>query len=693
MASAVSSFTPIDRVLDGHITPGTLINLIGLVTDFRTPIPTRKTGIFSNSLIAVSQSLTIITVDYKAEIRFYDESTQHDSSKSLNIHMFRQPDAMPIPSLGDVVVIFKAKVQFFQSEYSLMTHYLTDVYVFTASRVPRPPQDAQDALHSKSLGKTPKSLTKADLGHVSAFYHRIDKERVPTTIEYNNAVASSGQIKEKSSLLKDASVRRFVDVIAEVVKTPYDDGEKFTLWISDYTEHSNFFNFAIKSLESHTRSTRNYNGDSRATEADWAGPYGKRSMQITCWEPHAEAIRTNKITLGSWVAIRNLQIKFGRNSSNLEGFLRGDQRYPNRVYISKLDYEVDGDSMDPKFKDTIRRRRDYEKEMKKQLKSISEAASAGQKRRAALDEDQTPRSPNSKAKRSKKRKNAEKSKKNIQNPEKENPSTPEPDVAKIKLNSTIKCENEKQPLSTVAELLEQFYFETLIGKDAAKLPLPFTNANYRATVRVTDYLPHSLADFAFPKRKTGMYHALSSDGESEPSEGGDDEQTMDRHVTSEKIVGWEWRFHLLLEDAQDPDAAHHDKVWVTVDNHAAQCLLSMNACDLRNSKAVVARLREKLFYLWGDLEEKKTARLQRREKVEKQARANGPPVDSDDEEAASAAAVVPANRPFSCCIRQYGIKMREEDEGKADAGEKKRWQRMYGLFGTQISVPDMARAE
>lgn len=584
-----------------------------------------------------------------------------------------------------------------------MTNWQTDMYIFSASRIPEPPRDAEDALHPL-VKKASRLLTKADLAHVSAFYHRVDKERVPTATEYQHKVEMSVQVKEKFSLLRDIACDRFVDVIAEVVKEPYDLGDRFTLWLSDYTEHANFFNFTMKDLDSHVRSgTRNSAVGSNAADGDWSGPYGKHAMQITCWDPHTEAIRANKISVGSWVYVRNLQIKYGRNSNNLEGYLRGDQDYHHKINILVLDSSEDGDNMDPRLKETIRRRRDYEREKKKQLKSISAAARAGQKRRAALEDDSKPQKKNAKARREEKRQAAKDATVSANKPEIKKSPTPEADVPKIKLNSTsqfifvrqpfppndlvtVKCENEKQPLSTVAELLEQIYFETLIGQDAAKLPLPFINANYRTSVRVKNYLPHRLEDFAFAKLKGDVYDVLS-DAESESSVDSDDE-TMDRFVTSTKIAGWEWRFHLLLEDARDPDSDQKDTVWVTVDNHAAQCLLNMNASDLRTSKHTLSQLREKLFYLWGDLEEQKTEKLRRKEKAEKQARANGAPQDSDDE-TSGAGRLMPANLPFSCCIKQYGVKKREADEAKADAGEGRRWQRMYGLFGTQISVPSL----
>jgi protection-of-telomeres protein 1 len=154
-------------------------------------------------------------------------------------------------------------------------------------------------------------------------------------------------------------------------------------------------------------------------------------------------------------------------------------------------------------------------------------------------------------------------------------------------------------------------------------------------------------------------------------------------------------------------------------------------------------LREQLFKLWGDLEEKKSASLQKKPQSTKAKKdkdkdppppsldsiASSPPqkagaqpdADSDVENESSnprsgnknknkistpsvlqerdsnvftaitstnskvdADIIVPKNKAFTCCIRQYGVKVDEEDAAKADAGEGQRWQRMFGLFGTQI---------
>lgn len=145
-------------------------------------------------------------------------------------------------------------------------------------------------------------------------------------------------------------------------------------------------------------------------------------------------------------------------------------------------------------------------------------------------------------------------------------------------------------------------------------------------------------------------------------------------------------------------------------------------------------LREVLFRLWGDLEEKKSAYLKKRhEKASKAAEkalksttaatnyealhantGDDLPPDSDDEstlkdkaaksspnndsdssrsdtdktdvDPTSAILSLPiTNKGFTCCIQQYGIKIPEESGSKADAGEGFRWKRVFGLFGTMIA--------
>ncbi len=145
-------------------------------------------------------------------------------------------------------------------------------------------------------------------------------------------------------------------------------------------------------------------------------------------------------------------------------------------------------------------------------------------------------------------------------------------------------------------------------------------------------------------------------------------------------------------------------------------------------------LRELLFTLWGDLEEKKTAYLKKQKTQVSKAVGKSPesnateanrkksrakpgddlPPDSEDEstpkgnvakgssnvdsegnsvdkgkpdsELSDAILSLPiANKGFTCCIQQYGIKVPEMSYSKADAKGGFRWQRVFGLFGTKIA--------
>jgi protection-of-telomeres protein 1 len=81
----------------------------------------------------------------------------------------------------------------------------------------------------------------------------------------------------------------------------------------------------------------------------------------------------------------------------------------------------------------------------------------------------------------------------------------------------------------------------------------------------------------------------------------------------------------------------------------AEYLLKMDACDLRQNPNELKQLRERLFILWGDLEE-----------VKKKTNKEGE-------------VPVPKNRPFECVIQEYGV---QDDD--------KEWIRMHRMTGTTI---------
>lgn len=234
----------------------------------------------------------------------------------------------------------------------------------------------------------------------------------------------------------------------------------------------------------------------------------------------------------------------------------------------------------------------------------------------------------------------------------------------------------------VSDILKPLHHSVEIDGEDTLVPLPFANLNYRANVRVTDFYPPDLEDFAIAKRSS-EYDALSDNNDSDYA------SDSDWSISQSASRVWEWRFFLELEDAS---GGRGERIWVVVDNQSAQCLTSIDASDLKDDEETLETLRERLFLLWGNLAEEKM--VSRRAAVVRQVNpANTecpPPHSSDnedeDEKDGKQFTTRLTNRPFPCCIRQYGVKVRESDPLRADAGENLRWERVFGLFGTRISA-------
>lgn len=105
--------------------------------------------------------------------------------------------------------------------------------------------------------------------------------------------------------------------------------------------------------------------------------------------------------------------------------------------------------------------------------------------------------------------------------------------------------------------------------------MPFQNINSRATVRVIDFFPSNLVDFAVHRPRASEYAILSED---ECSESASDEQSNDPDDRSEvEDVQWEWRFGLVLEDALVTRQQEKATIEVYVSGQDAECLLKLEA--------------------------------------------------------------------------------------------------------------------
>jgi protection of telomeres protein 1 len=100
---------------------------------------------------------------------------------------------------------------------------------------------------------------------------------------------------------------------------------------------------------------------------------------------------------------------------------------------------------------------------------------------------------------------------------------------------------------------------------------PFTLSKYRANVRVVDYFPHKIEDFAVGRRASefDMLSDYSGGEDTDPEE----DMLIFKSGKGFKKNVWEWRFALKVEDAETKNPK--DRIWLMVDNQAAQGLLGL----------------------------------------------------------------------------------------------------------------------
>ncbi|OTA99635.1 hypothetical protein M426DRAFT_324951 [Hypoxylon sp. CI-4A] len=661
-------YVNIRDILEESIPPGRFVSVVGLVKDRRSPRETSGT-------------------DWKSTLTLFDKSIENEPERGLPLTIFRPQSEIPEPDAGDIVVIVSAKVQSYRGEVSLLTNRTTAIHIYSASKIPKPPASASKALQAplRPYDKLPKN---SEHEYVSWLYHTINKDAVPDAATFVMQVSQSRNYRNKFKTLAEVKEGQFCDIIVNVVKDPFDQMGKTTLWVSDYTENEAFYKFSWDPTE--TTGGHDF-GDpfgyttKSSAPSRWPGPYGRLSMQVTCFGNHAEFVN-EEVKARKWIRLRNVQIKYGHSGSNLEGYLReDDSAYNPGVRVDILTIE-DPEEIDPKLKEAIRRKRDYEQAKRSQRKNFTDNQNgnqAGGKRKAKGQEGRVSSKVRRAQERAQKLKDVE-----LLEAMRE---------AKLGLNESIRCENSDQPVSAVSSILEPIPWKTTVKGEEVTLTLPFTCAKYRANVRVVDFLPRKLEQFT-TWRKGTEYDCLSdnegaSDSESDGDDG-DNQTTLDRY-TGEKI--WEWRFALLLEEADPKNKGEDNRIWALVDTQAAQLLLSRDASDLRENPSDLDQLREQLFKLWGNLEECKQQELDREAANKQRLAANQPPPTSPLQTSTNPSHhqaqtttshnsknTSLSNKPFACCIHQYGIRVREEDPAKADAGDGKRWERVFGLFGTKI---------
>ncbi|KAI4138163.1 MAG: hypothetical protein LQ341_004786, partial [Variospora aurantia] len=659
----------------GYVSVGSLsshvnheVSIMGIVTDFQPP--TKSKG-----------------KDWTCSLRLADSSTYDDGIK---VRLFR-PMEVELPVIernGDVVILERVKITSYSGMTTGLSTYTTTWTLLPAPSIPETaPVGTLSIKHSRVSVKG-SSPTQEQIRYAIALCNSRPREAYDSSLATNptssapKELSSSGTHsiprtssalitstssigrRDKFALIKDVCVDAFYDLVGQVVKV-YPGNGVTELYLTDYTSNPSLYNYEW-GREDHDGGVGDDDllyGTASDTRRKWPGPFGKYTLAVSLFPPHSYYAQRN-VKENDFVFLRNTRIKYDRDrNGKIEGSLHTD-----KLYADRIDVTIVNDHDDERVKDVLRRKLEYGKKFQRQQEDFNklnklsskgppdqalalEELTRGQKRKQA----EVQKLSKTQLRKRKKQEREEARLKRLEemksDDEEEDKDSTDPFQVHIKpanrtgndekspsipptitLNKNIRSSNPNvlpRSLSSILSL-DTHAFTTPSG---TPLTLPFQNIKSRALVRVVDFFPDQLIDFAVPKHKKSEYDVLSDYSQ----ESSDDHQSLPSDTNSENddtISNWEWRFALVLEDAS-PGRTERLSVYVSTTD--AVFLTKLDPCNLRHRPQALAALRERLFLLWGDLEERKSGGLQ--------------------------GSGTAKGLPFECCIKEYGIRSKRAAPG------------------------------
>ncbi|KAK4939387.1 hypothetical protein LTR66_015009 [Elasticomyces elasticus] len=569
------------------------LNIIGVCSDFLPQAKSRGT-------------------DYTTKLHLWDESCRGapnlDPDGLLVRYFHKETSGLPaIENAGDIVLLHNIKLKNLGSSWLAMSNHDT-TWTVVSMTVLIGSADAESLakIECRSGGKVGAIVPKPDLQQLKyaqsmLYMKNPDSLRASakrTSLDVAGTIASGGgvapSVREKFKLFKELcdpqSIRgnQFADLLGEVRKV-YDSANNVVeVQLTDYTEH--------RLLREYTKPETGKDGDKFGyikPKEFWHGPYGRMVMTIMAWDEHGSYVRQlmrgQQIELGMYMKLKNVQIKMDKNGGQLEGHLRGSGSSFGSGISLHRPREAE---FDDKIKALLQRKREYKLNSQAEGTGMHQVDGSAEKRKADVQAPDDVQKPAKKSKKAKKRER-----------ERREAEAAAAEVAKLPANQHVKTQAIDIPLSSIASILD---LESLARKTPAGNPyyLPFQNNKYKAKVEVIDFFPDNIEDFATPYR-------LSEYSVLEDYDSADDEEvSFEFAATNPKAVWWSWHFVLFVRDPPRSSAEKGDNkdiMLLQVHSKEGDHLLRAEACDLRKEPQELAKLKEKLFVLWGDLAERKIA--------------------------------------------------------------------------------------
>ena len=593
--------------------------------------------------------------------------TLDDGTDSCKARFFAPQNALPpVNGRGDVVLLRKARVQRVNGAILLVSSLETSWTIFPTGEIPPklPPFNAT-ITHTRSQKSS--LPTAAELQIVIDLKCRENSHKftAPPDAETLERLTAP---RNKFALVKDLVVDRFYDLVGQVVKIWRQHDTWVELYLTDYTSNEFIYNYADPNEDSDEEDESRYYS---RQSSHWMGPFGKRTILVDVYNPHAQWTSEN-VKPGNFVLLRNINTKY-KDGHCLQGKLRTVKFSEDRIDISVLDASND------RVRDVLRRKQSYLKDRKASKKRQTSASQSGtvlqgrngnqsdrresdeavrdrrierpgEKRKSDSAEAETTKAPLTRNQARKKRKKEKLQHKKAQSekPQSERQAPRAGTVARDPLrqiNTNIRCARQDHPARSVADIVDTAITHKRKLDNGEIITLPFYNKKSRSVVRIVDFRPAKLEDFTFRERVSEfdvLKQSSSDDVDASvgsSSEGDSEDDGGSGLGTGAISYKWTWAFDLFVEDANaGVPTGQRERMVVKVCEDDAVFLLKMDPVDLHADESALNRLREKLFLLWGDLEERKLKKMEDGDEDP----------DMQDEPIRA--------QPFSMWVQEYGIR-------------------------------------
>lgn len=286
---------------------------------------------------------------------------------------------------------------------SLIANWSTEFHILPASQIPTSLSKPANVTWRSYPPKKGKSPTAAETAYIVAANGCIEDMALPSAMEFQQKTEQAMNVKCKFSVLKDVKDQGFYDILGEVIHVYSANFDRVSLYLSDYTENSSFYNNergAGDTSNCRDGDEHGYTKKLTKTMKTWPGPYGRSSIQLTLYDGHATFVR-EQVKAGDWVLLRNVQIKYGNMGGYLEGFLRGDRdALEGKVQVEIMRKAETPDENDIRWTEAVGRKFKWTRKEQQKQDPLDQAS--GEKRKR---EDDPAR--NSKARRKERRAAAE----------------------------------------------------------------------------------------------------------------------------------------------------------------------------------------------------------------------------------------------------------------------------------------------